>query len=554
MGILLLLLPPMLQVHLQESLPSGSPPQSWSQVVDQSPGYGATASSGGMTSPSTTAAGMSGYVPPPPGLTPIDFSNWRLPPPEAPASRGLPTAPPGLPGAGRSIRLRGTAERNAGAQMVQRPGGLAQQTQTLPMLVPCAPQMVPPLCQPLPGQPAMPYQQAVQPPMKPTGRGVTSDSPTDKTAPVGSASSQDHRRSNTRGWGGGGRSISRPRGMQEKASVQQPHQEGDLPSGSTPSVPPPAAPEGTQPQQGGRPRSALHDPARLVAKFRSGGWKKDLEHVLWVYYKYNAASFKEAEWARLKEKFFKYFLPHKEEALGLKERCLMDFMAYIEDHFYKATGLHLDGLRSFTAWVKQGSYYHGLVAQQGHLHECPHLAGVPLPRWPQVTPSESRRELQMKSDTQTTSSSRPSVGAMAAPVAETPVAGAPVTETPVVEALGAEAPAAPSNTPAPMETGRAGDGQSWAEQMEAGEDEAFQRSRPAERAWSQSRRCEPRPPLPFPLLSRTVRGGSPPSLSSTSMQQCNLPPTTMWQVERSCICIWICCRKKPHASGIRSPA
>ena len=64
-----------------------APPQSWSQVVDQSPGYGATASSGGMTSPSTTAAGMSGYVPPPSGLTPIDFSNWRLPPPEAPASR-----------------------------------------------------------------------------------------------------------------------------------------------------------------------------------------------------------------------------------------------------------------------------------------------------------------------------------------------------------------------------------------------------------------------------------------------------------------------------------
>ena len=51
------------------------PPQSWSQVVDQLPGYGVTASSGGMTSPSTTAAGMSGYVPPPPGLPPIDFSN-----------------------------------------------------------------------------------------------------------------------------------------------------------------------------------------------------------------------------------------------------------------------------------------------------------------------------------------------------------------------------------------------------------------------------------------------------------------------------------------------
>ena len=154
-----------------------APPQSWSQVVDQSPGYGATASSGGMTSPSTTAAGMSRYVPPPPGLTPIDFSNWRLLPPEAPASRGLPTASPGLPGVGRSLRLRGTAERNAGAQMAQHPGGLAQQTQTPPTSAPCTPQMALPLCQPLPGWPAMPYQQAVQPPMKPMGRGVASDPP-----------------------------------------------------------------------------------------------------------------------------------------------------------------------------------------------------------------------------------------------------------------------------------------------------------------------------------------------------------------------------------------
>ena len=308
-------------------------PQLWSQVVDQSPGYGATASSGGMTSLSTTAAGMSRYVPPPPGLTPIDFSNWRLLPPEAPASRGLPTAPPGLPGVRRSTRLRGMAERNAGAQMAQHPGGLAQRTQTPPTSMPCVPQMVPPLHQPLPGQPAMLYQQAVQPPKKPMGRGVTSDPPIDKTAPIGSVSSQDHGRSNTRGWGGGSRSISHPRGVQEKVSVQLPCQEGDLPSGSMPSVPPPVAPEGTQPQRGGWPRSTLHDPMRLVAKFHSGGWKKDLEHVLWVYYKFNVASFKEAEWTRLKETFFAYFLQYKEEALGIKERCPIEYMAYIEGHF-----------------------------------------------------------------------------------------------------------------------------------------------------------------------------------------------------------------------------
>ena len=237
-----------------------TPPQSWSQMVEQIQGYGMTASSGGMTTPSTTAAGMSGYVAPPLGLPPIDFSSWRLLPPEAPASRGLPAAPSGLPGVGRSTMLRSPIEKNARAQMVQCPGGLAQWPQTQPTSVPHVPQMAPPLHQPLPGQLAMPYQQAVQPPKKSTGREVASDPSTDKTAPGGSASSQNHGRPTTRGWGDSSRSISCPRGAQGNASVQPPRQEGNLPSGSTPSVPPPAAPEGTQPQHGGWPRSTLHNP------------------------------------------------------------------------------------------------------------------------------------------------------------------------------------------------------------------------------------------------------------------------------------------------------
>ena len=159
---------------------------------------------------------------------------------------------------------------------------------------------------------------------------------------------------------------------------------------------------------------------------------------------------------RLKDKFFTNFLPHKEEALGIKERFPMDYMACIE-HFWRATGLCLNGLRYFTTWIKQGSYYHGLVAQQGHLHKCPHLAGVLLPRQPQLTPSESCRESQKKAETPPTSSSEPSMGAMVVPVTESPVMETPVTQTPLVEI-----PAAHSDTPAPMETGRVGDGQSWA--------------------------------------------------------------------------------------------
>ena len=140
----------------------------------------------------------------------------------------------------------------------------------------------------------------------------------------------------------------------------------------------------------------------------------------------------------------------------------------------------------------------------------------------------------MKLDAQTPSSSRPSMGAMAVPIAETSVAEIPVAEVPVVEVpvaetpimeapvdetLGAEALVAPSSTPAPMETGGVGDGQSWAEQMEASKDKAFQRIRPAKHAWSQLRRCKPKPLLPFPLQDSEGRLASVSQLYAHAAEQ-----------------------------------
>ena len=207
----------------------------------------------------------------------------------------------------------------------------------------------------------------------------------------------------------------------------------------------------------------------------------------------------------------------------------MDFMAYVQDHFHQATSLHLDGLGSFTSWIKRGGYYHGLVARQGCLHECLHLTGAPLPRWPQVAPSKSRRELQMKSKAQTPSSSRPSAEATAAlitetsvvavPVGEAPVAETPITEASVDETPGAEVPVAPSSTPAPMETGGVGNGQLLADEMEAGEDEAFQRRRPTKCTQLQSRRREPKPPLPFPLRDSKGRLASVSQLYTHAAEQ-----------------------------------
>ena len=357
------------------------------------------------------------------------------------------------------------------------------------------------------------------------GRGVSADTPTGKTAPVGGAE-QDHGRPAARGWGHGSHSVSCPRVVPGKAGLQPQRQEGGLPSRSMPSgrslppPPPPPMPERTQPQWRGRTRSALQDPARLAANYHSIGWRKNLEHILKVYYKFSVDYFTEEDWSRVKERFFNLFLQHKKEALEVKEAHPVDFMAYIQDLFYQATGLHLDGLGSFTQWIKKGSYYHGVVAHQGHLWECPHLAGAPLPRWPQLAPSESHWESQMRAETQVPSSRGPSAEAMAVPVAETavvetPIAEAPIVEAPVAEApvvepaimeeMLAEAPTATPSLPAPMETGGAGDGPSWAEQVEEVKDELFQWSRPAKHPHSLSRRCEPTSWLPFPLQDHAER-------------------------------------------------
>ena len=125
-----------------------TPTKTWSQVVEQILGYGVAASSGGPTTPSTTTAEMPEYVMPPPGLTLPDFSNWNLPPPETPPSRGLPAASGGLPGIGRPDMIRNAVGKNAKAQRVV---GLRAPGQWVPaptMSAPCAPQVVPPLHQP----------------------------------------------------------------------------------------------------------------------------------------------------------------------------------------------------------------------------------------------------------------------------------------------------------------------------------------------------------------------------------------------------------------------
>ena len=459
-----------------------APPTSWSQVVEQTPRYGVTSSSKGETTPSTFMGGMPGYMAPPPGLTPPDYSFWSMLPWEASLPKGLPGSPQYKPPTGRAAHMRAALDRQTQASRAPVPQ----------VPVPQAPQMVPPICQPLPysrGQPATPYQQVVQLLSKSTGLGVTFDSFANKPVAAGGQDTDGHGRQSTRGQDDNRWPASHSRGVLEGSPIrttskQMPNQVGEHPSGAPHNVPPASTPVSTLPQHGGGVKASPKDPLKKAANYRSAGWRKDLEHVLKIYYKYNVASFKEAEWGKMKEKLFTHLLQCKEEWRDIKENHPMQYMPYMEDHFYAAMGLRLNGLRDFTGWIKQGSYYHGLVARQGHLHKCPHLAGVALPRWPQLTPSESCQVSQKKAETPATSSSVPSTGA------------------------GEAQETCSDDVPAPMETGGTGDSQSWVNQVQASADDEFWRDRPAKHYWSQPRRQEDRPTLPFPLQDNEGRCSS----------------------------------------------
>ena len=142
--------------------------------------------------------------------------------------------------------------------------------------------------------------------------------------------------------------------------------------------------------------------------------------------------------------------------------------------------MKLNGLGDFIELIKKGSYYHGVVARQGQLHLCPHLAGVVLPQWLQITPSESCKVSQKKAETPATSPQAPSQGA-------------------------GTGQGACSNVPAPIKTGGVGDGWSWADQAESSADDEFRRDRPAKHRRSQLKRWVDRPTIPFPLQDNEGR-------------------------------------------------
>ena len=278
---------------------------------------------------------------PPPGLHPLDFTNWSLPLPEASVTGGLLVPSGGLPGIRRQTVGPWASGQWASGQWAPAP----------PMQVPSTPQGMLPVHQLRQRQPATPYQQAVQPlsqpatmyqqavqlPRRPVGRGLTAQPPSDKAAPAAGQTIPDHGRQQARGWGI--RSVSHPgqgQGMTTNA-----------PSTTTQGV--------AQSQPGRHSRPGCPNPAMMVAKYCSSGWRRDLEHVLKVYYKHTMQTlFRELEWARVRELFFDHFVPKKAEVLVIKEESPLEYMPFIAEEFHRATGLRLLDLPEFTlCWLSQ---------------------------------------------------------------------------------------------------------------------------------------------------------------------------------------------------------
>ena len=270
-----------------------------------------------------------------------------------------------------------------------------------------------------------------------------------------------------------------------------PHQEGGHPAGAPHNVPPSSSSSGAK-------KASPGDPLRNISNYKSAGWRKDLNHILRGFYRYNYPSRKEEDWDKLKTKFFDYLGQCQEEWKTIKEEEPLQYMPYMERQFQALTSNRLKGLSQFTGWIKPGSYYHGVVAKKGQLHLCLHLAGTVPPRGPQICPSQTEALTQKKEEIPTTSHPTPGgEGSMTQGVRSDP--------------------------PIPMETGGAGDGRSWVEQAEAGTEEEWRRDKPAKHCLGDGK-----PALPILSLSRIMREGTRLYSSSTSMLVSTPRPIMMW--------------------------
>ena len=166
----------------------------------------------------------------------------------------------------------------------------------------------------------------------------------------------------------------------------------------------------------------------------------------------------------------------------------------MEAQFERVTGYKLVGLGACTEWIRAGTYYHWVIAQQGQLGRCPRLAGIPPPQGPMMPPPY------------------PPVTVAAPPVTVAASTQATIPNPPWGGGRRPQADSQPRKRDAAAagvqgatrDTGGAGDSSARSGRAASREPRTTQSSS-RKRRRSQSRRRDSRPTVPFPLQEHEGR-------------------------------------------------
>ena len=105
-----------------------------------------------------------------------------------------------------------------------------------------------------------------------------------------------------------------------------------------------------------------------------------------AYFRLNYRQEPASKWPELKAKFFNFLIDHHSEWKSIRNNDPLGYLQYMEVQFERVTGYRLVGLGACMEWIRAGTYYHWVIAQQGQLGRCPRLTGIPPPEGPMMPP------------------------------------------------------------------------------------------------------------------------------------------------------------------------
>ena len=201
-----------------------------------------------------------------------------------------------------------------------------------------------------------------------------------------------------------------------------------------------------------------------------------------------------SKWPELKATFFKFLIEHHSEWKSIRNNDPLGYLPYMEAQFERVTGYKLVGLGACMEWIRAGTYYHWVIAQQGQLGRCPRLAGIPPPQGPMTPPPylpvmAAVPPVMAAASTQATVPNPPRGGGRR-PQAESQPRKRDAT------AAGVQGAA--------QDMGGAGDSSGWSGRA-ASREPRTTRSSSRKRRRSQSRRRDSHPTVPFPLQEHEGR-------------------------------------------------